>query len=53
LAAALAAPILAWIWATPQIVEFTLAMTALIGLRHATNIRRLLRGAEPRIGAGH
>jgi len=53
LVAALAAPILAWAWATPQIAEFTLALSALIGLRHAANIRRLLRGIEPRIGAGH
>ena len=52
LTAAVSAPILAWFWATPQIVEFSLFMAALIAMRHAANIRRLLQGTEPRIGSG-
>lgn len=37
--------------ADPQRMEFSVAMAALVWLRHASNIRRLLAGTEPRIGA--
>lgn len=50
LIAAILAPAYAWYLATPQIAEFAGFMTVLILLRHHENIRRLLRGEEPRIG---
>jgi glycerol-3-phosphate acyltransferase PlsY len=46
-----AAPVLAWALRAPQpILGLSLAVTALIWLRHKDNIRRLLAGTEPRIG---
>ena len=50
LVAAILAPAFAWYLATPQIAEFAGFMMVLILLRHHQNIRRLLRGEEPRIG---
>ena len=50
LVAAILAPAFAWYLATQQIAEFAGFMTVLILLRHHENIRRLLRGKEPRIG---
>jgi glycerol-3-phosphate acyltransferase PlsY len=35
----------------PQRVEFAVFVTVVITLRHLGNIRRLVRGGEPRIGA--
>lgn len=52
LAAAAAVPLLSYFLATPQTTEFTVVLAVLIWLRHAGNIRRLLRGEETRIGAG-
>jgi glycerol-3-phosphate acyltransferase PlsY len=53
-AAALAAfaisPVLATLWLPTYWWVAPLAIAALIVWRHAANIRRLLRGAEPRIG---
>jgi glycerol-3-phosphate acyltransferase PlsY len=50
ISAAIAAPLLAWLLATPQIALFCAAMAALILLRHRGNIARILAGTEPRIG---
>jgi glycerol-3-phosphate acyltransferase PlsY len=55
--AALAAAALAPVWllvlqqATPARLALTIGMALLIFLRHDGNIRRLLKGEEPRIGA--
>jgi len=52
LAAFAAAPLLAWAFnAGPAVVALALTTAALIYLRHHENIRRLLAGTEPRIGA--
>jgi glycerol-3-phosphate acyltransferase PlsY len=46
------APLLAWALARPQPVPgLALAVMAVIFLRHRSNIERLLKGTEPRIGA--
>lgn len=45
-----AAPITAYVLGDQQLVEATLAMTVLVWLRHWQNIRRLLKGEEPKIG---
>lgn len=47
-----AAPIFAWFWSNDlQLVEFTAAIAVLVWLRHSSNIGRLLRGEESRIGS--
>ena len=51
LTAAAASPVLALILGWGEAVALCLALTALIFARHAPNIRRLLAGTEPRIGA--
>ena len=50
LAAMLAAPFYAYYFANPQIVEFSAFLAVLVFIRHHANIRRLLKGEEPRIG---
>lgn len=53
LAAAAAAPLLAFLTDRPRpMLYLALFMAALIYLRHVPNIRRLLAGTEPKIGAG-
>ena len=52
LAAAAAAPLLAWAAAGPWIASMVLALAVLIWWRHVPNIARLRAGTEPRIGAG-
>lgn len=48
---ALAAPPLAWfLTADPQIVRFTAILAVLVLYKHASNMRRLLKGEEPKIG---
>jgi glycerol-3-phosphate acyltransferase PlsY len=51
LAAFAAAPLLAWALAGPEIAVLALCVAALVFVRHEQNIRRLLAGTEPRIGA--
>lgn len=51
LAAFVASPFLAWIFADPAHALLSLVVTLLVLARHHTNIRRLLTGTEPRIGA--
>jgi glycerol-3-phosphate acyltransferase PlsY len=50
LLASLATPVLAWFLIDRQLAEFTAVLAVLIWIRHASNIRRLLRGEESRIG---
>jgi glycerol-3-phosphate acyltransferase PlsY len=46
-----ASPLYAWlIYGDLQLVEFTGILAALAWVRHHTNIRRLLKGEEPKIG---
>jgi glycerol-3-phosphate acyltransferase PlsY len=52
LAAFALAPLLAWAASGRVIALLTLAVALLIWMRHEGNIRRLLAGTEPRIGAG-
>lgn len=51
LTAALLAPVYALLLGRPIIAALAAFMAALIYIRHADNIRRLLKGEEPRIGA--
>jgi len=50
LVAAASAPIWLWIFATPTASGLAAVLALLIWLRHKDNIKRLLRGQEPRIG---
>ncbi len=53
LIAFLAAPVLAWALGRPQpVLGLALAIMALVYWGHRANIDRLLKGTEPRIGAG-
>ena len=45
-------PIAGTYWSDPQRVQLALFIAVLIILRHHQNIRRLLTGKEPKIGAG-
>ncbi len=51
LTAALLAPVYALLLGRPAVAVLALFMGVLIYVRHAANIRRLLKGEEPRIGA--
>ncbi|MFM1814928.1 MAG: hypothetical protein RLZ98_1623 [Pseudomonadota bacterium] len=53
LVAALAAPIAVWLLGLPEIAILLVPISALLILRHRTNIERLMSGKEPRIGASH
>ena len=48
LSATFAAPILAW--GDPVALGFAIALSALVWIRHAGNLRRLLADEEPKIG---
>ncbi|MDU8943498.1 glycerol-3-phosphate 1-O-acyltransferase PlsY [Ovoidimarina sediminis] len=52
LVAAVAAPVWAVMLGWPQGVALAICLAALVIYRHAANIRRILAGTEPRIGAG-
>ena len=45
------APVYAFIWASETIAVFAVIIAALVIAKHHANIRRLLKGEEPRIGA--
>ena len=51
LIAAVAAPMLAWLMNSADLALTTLIMSALLLLKHAPNIRRLISGQEPKIGS--
>ena len=48
--AAVASPAYAWWLADPQRAELAAFMAVLVLIRHHANIRRLLKGEEPKIG---
>jgi glycerol-3-phosphate acyltransferase PlsY len=50
LLAFLLAPLYAWLMAGSRLAIFALLLGALVWWRHRENIRRLLKGEEPRIG---
>ncbi len=52
LVAVAAAPAYAWALADQRRVELAIFVAALVWLRHHQNIRRLLKGEEPKIGGG-
>ncbi|HRY08212.1 MAG TPA: glycerol-3-phosphate 1-O-acyltransferase PlsY [Hyphomicrobiaceae bacterium] len=51
LVAAIAAPVIAWFMGSPVFLVLTAIMSALLVWKHRTNIRRLVAGEEPKIGA--
>ncbi|WP_420432099.1 glycerol-3-phosphate 1-O-acyltransferase PlsY [Hyphobacterium sp.] len=51
LVAAAMAPLIAWLFDRPGVALLCLFLAALIFWRHRANIRRLMQGEEPRIGA--
>ncbi len=50
LVALAAAPVYAWLWATPAHAVACAALAVLAWIRHHENIRRLLKGEESKIG---
>ncbi len=46
------APVTSWFLAGPEVAALALFIAVLVFIRHEANIRRLLAGTEPRIGAG-
>ena len=50
LVATVSAALWLWIWGPQEMIALALALAALVWLRHAANIRRLLSGTEPRVG---
>ena len=50
LVAIAASPVYAWFLADPQRAQLAAFIAAVVWLRHHENIRRLLKGQEPRIG---
>ena len=51
LVASLAAPLFLWMYGPNTLIALAFALAVLVWLRHAANIRRLLNGTEPRVGA--
>jgi glycerol-3-phosphate acyltransferase PlsY len=51
LASAAATPLILWVYGPHSLIALSLALAALVWIRHSANIRRLLAGTEPRIGA--
>ena len=50
LVALAASPVIAWYLSTDQVMEFSIFLAVLVWVRHHENIRRILKGTEPRIG---
>lgn len=51
LIAAVVTPAIAWFWESPALGILAALMSALLLWKHEANIRRLMAGKEPRIGA--
>ena len=51
LVAAVAAPIYMWIWGARHAAALAVLLAVLVFIAHQANIRRLLNGTEPRVGA--
>lgn len=51
LVASLATPLFLWMYGPNTLIALAFALAVLVWLRHAANIRRLLNGTEPRVGA--
>ena len=47
-----ATPVLAWFLIDRQLAEFSLILAVLVWISHRANLLRLVKGEEPRIGAG-
>jgi glycerol-3-phosphate acyltransferase PlsY len=43
-------PVVGWVVAGPQVGQLAIFIAVLVFIRHHANIRRLIRGEEPRIG---
>lgn len=52
LSASLATPLVLWATGERQSAELLALLTLILWARHHANIRRLIKGVEPRIGAG-
>ncbi len=52
LVSAATAPLWLWLFGRPDALWLGAALAALVFIRHHANIRRLIAGEEPRIGAG-
>jgi glycerol-3-phosphate acyltransferase PlsY len=52
MAAVVVAPIAAWLLGYDEVVLPLIAIAAIVLIQHRANIGRLMRGEEPRIGAG-
>lgn len=50
LAAAALMPVWLWVIGQPEMIVLTVALGPLVWMRHATNIRRIVNGSEPKIG---
>jgi glycerol-3-phosphate acyltransferase PlsY len=48
----LAAPVVAWGMGFPQVIAPLIAIAAIVLVQHRANIGRLMRGEEPKVGAG-
>lgn len=51
LSAAIAVPIWLQVFGLPEMTVLAVALGALVWMRHASNIRRIMNGSEPKIGA--
>ena len=51
LVASFATPFVAWLLGAPQLALMLIPLTALLIYKHSTNISRLMKGEEPKIGA--
>lgn len=52
LGASLATPVAVWLLGAPQLALLLVPLTVLLIYKHRANISRLMKGEEPRIGAG-
>lgn len=50
LVAAVSVPVSAWVFGRPELVPLLAALALIVLWKHQDNVRRLLRGEEPRVG---